>query len=425
MDYIRKVNQGEHFDVIIVGAGPGGICAAITLGRKGVKVLLIEASSMLGGYWTNVMMGITLDMKGKGGIPAEIARRLVSFGCATWVDDSSYSYDIESMKYLLDDLSVDAGISILFNSRVTAVQVESNRITSVLVDGIESFSFSSDFIIDGTGTGQIAYLAGCLFDRGYVNEDDMQPASLQSLVTGVPVELWHSDIHNPVQKKRFHDLLVEAGCSPSYPNPLLFTLVQDGYTYAFQINHEYNVKYDDAFGISEALIHARKEIYESVLALRKMKGWECLNLVTSAPYLGLRDTRRINGLYKITAEDGIAGKKFYDGVVPCNFCFDIHALDKNMADQDGYLKIDKTIKPYELPMRTMISADISNLFMVGRCICGDFDINSSYRVFGNAASTGQAVCLAIASISSNGSNRDVDGQRIAFQMAELGYNVGH
>lgn len=423
MQIVRNVQKGGHYDVVVAGAGPGGVSAAIALGRKGLNVLLVEASGSLGGCWTLAMMGITLDSGNKGGIPKEIASTLMRENKADWVDANSYTYDIEAMKYVLDELVISAGVHVLLSSQVNAVVVENNRIVSVLVDGPESFVFSSDYVVDGTGNGKVAALAGCSYEEGYDDKSVMQPASLQALVTGVPSALWKSDIHNHAQKKNFQALLRKVGVDPSYPNPLLFSLGKDGATHAFQINHEYGVGFDTARTLSEATIHARKEIYEAVKALKGLEGWRSLNLVATAPYLGIRDGRRIQGLYRITSKDGIEGRTFSDGVVPCSFCFDIHALNKHIASKTGSTKLTAKLKPYELPFRTMVSADITNLFMVGRCICGDFEIHSSYRVMGNAASTGEAVALAIASLPSGASNRDANGITLKKQMIELGYKL--
>lgn len=421
MQIVRNVQKGGHYDVVVAGSGPAGVTAAITLGRKGLNVLLVEASGSLGGCWTIAMMGITLDAGNKGGIPKEIASTLMRENKADWVDGNSYTYDIEAMKYVLDELVVSSGVHVLLYSQVNDVVVENGRIVSLLVDGPESFAISSEYVVDGTGNGKVAALAGCAYEEGYIDKSVMQPASLQALVTGVPSALWKSDIHNHTQKKNFQALLRKAGIDPSYPNPLLFSLGAGASTHAFQINHEYGVGVDNARTMSEATIHARKEIYEAAKALRNIEGWESLNLVATASHLGIRDGRRIQGLYRITSDDGINGRTFDDGVVPCSFCFDIHALDKHIASKTGSTKLTAKLKPYELPFRTMVSTDIANLFMVGRCICGDFEIHSSYRVMGNAASTGEAVGLAIASLSVGATNREANGVTLKKQMIELGY----
>ena len=74
-------------------------------------------------------------------------------------------------------------------------------------------------------------------------------------------------------------------------------------------------------------------------------------------------------------------------------------------------------------MRCLISKDIDNLFMVGRCISGDFEIHSSYRVIGPAFGMGEAVGVAISSLSKGSSNRSVDGEKVASIMKERGYKL--
>ena len=425
MDFIRNVECKEHYDVVVAGSGPGGVAAAITLGRLGKKVLLVESSACIGGYATAVMLGIILDMPGKGGIPREIFERLHSLGKAMWVDDKSYTYDIESMKYVLDAMVKESNVTVLLYSSVTATKVENGHISAILIDGPSPMAVSADWVVDGTGSGQVSFESGCEYFIGSENDVSVvQAASLQALVTGVPENLWHSEIHSREKKRQFKELLESVGHEPTYPAPLLFRLSMADPTCAFQINHEYNVRCDDPFRMSEATMEARKEIYESERDLKKKEGWETLTLVSTG-VLGLRDGRRIAGLYKLTGDDGAAGKKFYDGVVPCSFCFDIHATTKKEADKVGFQSIvTKTIKPYEIPMRCLISKDIDNLFMVGRCISGDFEIHSSYRVIGPAFGMGEAVGVAISSLSKGSSNRSVDGEKVASIMKERGYKLG-
>ena len=94
MQFVRNVKDGGHYDVIVCGAGPGGCAAAITAARLGKRVLLIDSAGCLGGYWTGGLMGISLDMPGKGGLPREIVDELTARRQAQWVDGASYTYDL-------------------------------------------------------------------------------------------------------------------------------------------------------------------------------------------------------------------------------------------------------------------------------------------------------------------------------------------
>lgn len=424
IQFVRDIPYKGKYDVVVCGSGPGGFSAALTLSRLGYKVLIVEAMGCIGGYATSAMMGILLDLYGKGGIPLELYKKLESLGKANMVDDKSYTYDIESMKYVMEGMLLDAGVNIVLYSRITSVNKQDDRITHILIDGPEAFSVSADWFIDGTGSGQIGFLSGCTFDEGSeIDSTIVQPSSLQALVTHVPEDKWNSNIHNREVKQKFRSLIENAGHVPSYPLPLLFKLVFNEETCAFQINHEYNVLCSDSFAISNATLHARREIFETERDLKKIEGWERLNLVATADQIGMRDGRRIRGLYKLTSDDGAEGKCFEDGVVPCSFCFDIHAINKKTADTTIETIVDKRIHPYEIPLRSMISRDVKNLFMVGRAISGDFEIHSSYRVMGPAMGTGEAVGLAISIADKNKGNEYIDGSKVKMMMKNRKYKL--
>jgi hypothetical protein len=365
-------------------------------------------------------MGISLDMPGKGGIPLEIVNRLLTLGAATWVDPTSYTYDIETMKVVLEQMVVEAGVDVLLYTRLTAVVVENRRIQAIRAEGMRSYCFLADWFVDGTGHGALSSMSGCSYDCGILGNDVRQPASLEALVTTVSTN-WVSDIHNRARKKELYNLFWEAGIKCSYPNPLLFKPAPISDTYVLAINHEYGVDGFDGLAVSQATIHARKEIFEAVKALRRLSGWEHLNLVTTSEQLGLRDNRRIHGQYCLTVHDAMQGTSFEDGVVPMHLCFDIHEVDRNQADSRKKIRAAMPSKPFQIPMRSLIPVDIDNLFLVGRCISGDFFAHSIYRVTCTAAATGEAVSLAIDSLPSSGKNHDTDGKAISYRMVERGY----
>ena len=143
MQFIRNVKDGGHYDLIVCGAGPGGTAAAIAAARSGKRVLLMDAAGCLGGYWTSGLMGISLDMPGKGGLPREIINKLLARDRAEWVDEKSYVYDIESMKLTLENMALEAGVEVLLYSRVTDAIVKNRRIEAILADGMTSMALTA------------------------------------------------------------------------------------------------------------------------------------------------------------------------------------------------------------------------------------------------------------------------------------------
>ena len=108
----------------------------------------------------------------------------------------------------------------------------------------------------------------------------------------------------------------------------------------------------------------------------------------SQEQIGIREGRRIKGRYTITSDDLITGAKFEDAVCRVNFNVDIHSLDGewDKSWSDAGVKV----KPYDIPLRSLIAKDVDGLMMAGRCISGDFFAHASYRVTGNAVAMGEA-----------------------------------
>jgi len=145
----------------------------------------------------------------------------------------------------------------------------------------------------------------------------------------------------------------------------------------------------DANAVTQATLEARNEVNQIINALRKTGGiWADVRIVNSAEQIGIREGRRIHGLYMLTKEDLLRGAQFEDGVCTVNFVVDVHALVK--GEGGGYGARGVKMKPYQIPLRSLIAKDVDNLMMAGRCISGDFYAHASYRVTGNAVPMGEA-----------------------------------
>lgn len=420
MEFIRRVRDGGYYDVIVCGAGPAGIGASLSAAQKGLHVLLLESAGCLGGCWTSGLMSIALDIIDKGGIPRSIMDRLMADSRAQWADSESYVYHVEAMKHLLEQMVKNAGVDISLFTRITDVKTENGRIESILADGFGSYAYRARWFVDATGHGTLSALAGCTYESGYPESGKKQPASLEALVSGVP-DFWQSDIHNPEKKRELNELFQSVGIKCTYPSPLLFQNGPSAKCWKLAVNQQFGVDIEKPQIITEATIDARDEIYRAVEALRTLPGWEGLTLVTTAEQIGLRDNRRIEGLYRITGEDCLAGRTFPDGVVPVRYFLDVHELSKEGHVKDG-VSNRKTL-PYQIPMRCLVSREIRNLFMAGRCLSGDFFAHSSYRMTNTACATGEAVGLAIASLPEEEDNTMADGVFVRGAMLDRGYTL--
>lgn len=418
MEFVREIPESGHYDLIVCGAGPGGTAAAISAARLGKRVLLVEAFGCVGGYLTSGLMGIALDMPGKGGIPREIIQRLLKQNAAQWADTKSYTYEIEAMKLLLETLLTDAGVDVLLYSKLTQVKTEGRRIAGIAVDGMIPQCFTADNYVDGTGHGILSWLSGCGFALGQEATGRQQPASLEALVVGVPKDRWQSDVHNPAVKQKLKDMLMRVGIDSTYPAPLLFELGPGSPIHKLAVNHQYRVTAEDNASAAKATLEARREINAAVQALRTLPGWERLTLVQTGEQLGLRDSRRVHGLQTVTVEDALCGRQFADSVAPVHFCMDVHKLapDYVPAKREQALRF----RPFTIPMGSLIARDMENLFLVGRCISGDFLAHSAYRTVNTAMAMGEAAGIAAAALQ-GASAHATDGGAIHREMLRRGY----
>ena len=396
----RAIPVADTADVVVCGGGPAGVAAAVSAARGGARTTLLEDAGCLGGVWTAGALSHIIDSANKDGIMAEILRRLNERATQLTTVD----YDVESMKLILEDLCVQAGVRIRLYTRVVAALTDENkRLTTVVTESKSGReAWRGKMFVDATGDGDLAARAGCGFDMGRESDGGTQPMSLMALLTGVDYSrLEAAGLARQAGKPHFNyqakmALLKEmrrAGIEPSYGAPTLFVIRRD--LYGLMTNHEYGVRCDDADGITGATLHARREINAVVDGLRRLGGpWERMRLIATAEQIGIREGRRIHGQYTLTADDLVRGARFDDAVCRATFCVDVHATDP--TKNRGYDDVGYTAKPYDIPMRSLVARDVRGLMMAGRCVSGDFIAHSSYRVTGNAVAMGEAAGRAAA-----------------------------
>jgi hypothetical protein len=382
----------KEADVVVCGGGPAGIAAAVACARQGADTVLIEMQGCLGGVWTSGLLSNLIDYQNKSGIMQELVTHLES-------SDAQYSakvYDAEYMKWILDQLCLEAGVDIRLHTRVVAAYKQSKNKLETLVT--ESFSgreaWQAKVFIDCTGNGDLGAYAGCDFAVGHPETGKTQPASLMAILVGLDEERLVEEgftrgrgQSSEASKRAFYQEIRRAGMEASYTMPTLFA-VRPGMI-AMMANHQYGVSVLDAAQVTAATLQARDEVHRIVNGLRALGGvWSNLRIATTGAQIGIREGRRIQGLYTLTSEDLIRGARFPDAVCRVTFNVDVHSLDKKAGGAYGSHSV--RAKPYDIPLRSLIARDVKGLMMAGRCISGDFFAHASYRVTGNAVAMGEA-----------------------------------
>lgn len=397
----REIPVVEHDDVIVCGAGPAGVAAAIAAARAGAKTRLLEVGGCLGGVWTAGLLSWILDAANKTGLMREMLDELSRRGASAKYG-SSIGYDVELMKLMLERMCIDAGVKVRLHTRVVAAaRDESGRLGLALTESKSGRqAWSADLFVDATGDGDLAARAGCGFDYGRPQSGEAQPLSMIVLLVGIRPEEMAPFVRGLAEpggernpKGRLLEELRRAGVDPSYARPTLF-YIREG-LFCMMANHEYGVSATDACAITEATMRARAEVHQLVDGLRSLGGvWQNVQIVATPEHIGVREGRRIHGLYEVTREDLIEGKQHDDAVCRVTFGVDVHSTDP--GKDKGIMKEGVRARPYDIPYRALIARDVDALLMAGRCISGDFIAHSSYRVTGNAVAMGEAAGTAAA-----------------------------
>jgi hypothetical protein len=403
----RELPLVNDVDVIVCGAGPAGVSAAISAARSGAKVRLFEWRGCLGGVWTAGLLGYLLDFN-KPGFARELLVKLQERGLRRGTSMSSICYEPEGMKLLLEELCVEAGVKFQLHTRVAAAFREGRRLTTIVTESKSGRqAWRAPVFIDTTGDGDLGALAGCEWDIGEAKDCPCQPMSLNALLVCKDAAALAPFLHGSdptkadgLAKDAFKDEIVRTGHFPSYSKPTLWQVRDD--LLLVMMNHEYGIKPFDAAQVTEATVRARAELHKIVHGLRQLGGpWDGIQIAATAEQIGVRDGRRIAGRYTVTKDDVVGGARFDDAVVRPTFSVDIHALTAEHNKKAAYTNAGFKVKPYDIPMRALIARDVDGLMMAGRNISGDFIAHASYRVTGNAAAMGEAagVVAAIAAAS--------------------------
>lgn len=432
MDNIKvKIRTGElpEYDVVVCGGGFAGAAAAINSARNGAKTLLIENGGELGGDITKGLVIQLLDPSDKGGLVRDIYEWLNQGGHTSARYGERYDshgkklpgtvVDLEYTKYYLERKCRDAGVEILYHSLAADVIMNGSDI-EYIVAATESgcFRVRAKCFIDATGNGVIAKLAGCRYECGHPETGQPQPAGSALFVTGMPEGTKESQ--NGRCKERLKEEMEAKGIKVSAEGIAVIQTAIDG-VWMLAFNSQFNVMPDDPLSLSKAQADARLECLEVFDAIKKLKGYENLQLLQTSSHIGIREGRRIIGKYRLDFDDITTGKRFDDAICLTKFGIDVHRIspDDKFEHSQG-----KRVVPYNIPFRALIPEGCDNLLLAGRCISGDFYAHSSYRVIGNVVATGEAAGWAAAEVSKTGFKvADIDGTKVSKYMESIGYKL--
>ena len=419
-----------QYDVVVVGGGPGGIPAAIAAARQGAKVLLVERNGFLGG---NMTIGLPLlaylDKDGNQvikGIAQEFIDRMTELGACSphhWcpMHDSVTIYNDEVFKVVALQMCMEAGVEILLYTQVIDTNVENGELKSVTLFGKgRKMEAEAKIFIDATGDGDVGYMAGARFEKGPDNNGKLQPPTLMCTIDGVDEEkvIAHLDAHpeetvladtierypgydasyyrsNPnhhvmVAFRKLFTELKEKDILPVDRDTLISIQTLEPGRVNLNCTRHKGIDGSDVRDLTKATIDGHFQNLKLIEVLREyIPGFENARLVRFYPFLGVRETRRFNGIDTLTESDLMNGVIDETTIGLGSYIIDIH-------DGAGASTICKKVMPYGIPYGSTVSADISNLMFAGRCGSMDSVAMSSLRVMPPLMAMGQGAGVGAA-----------------------------
>lgn len=401
----------RHADVVVVGGGPAGVAAAIAARQEGSKVLLIERYGFLGGTATSGMYGAFCGFYTSGELQEQIIK-----GCAEKVlellrqkdalmgpiksnDMVVLFYDLSTLKMVMDKMVLNAGADLMLHSQVYEVKTSGNKISSLKVvtkSGV--IEVDADFIIDASGDGDIAALAGEAFNE---NENALQPGSMMFKMSNVDI----NEVLPFVLSGQLKEAMAEADKTGQYKLPRLDGNIIPQPKQGQVIISFSRIQVDgtNEKSLTSAELEGRTQVEEcSNFLIDRIPGFKGAYVSEIATQIGIRESRRINGKYQLTLDDVLSGKKFNDSIGRCAWPVEKHLPGSKYTELTP-LKDDDF---YNLPFRSLIPKKTTNLLIAGRCSSATAGAQASSRVFAPSMAQGEACGIAASLCLKNNVNAE-------------------
>ena len=399
----RDLPVAGEYDVIVAGSGPAGVSAAITAGRMGVKVLLVEWANSVGGISTSGMMSHWTGSV-ESPLYTEILTRSAAKNEGAGHNRIVPQIDPENLKAVYLEMLAEANVTLLLYTFVCGVVMEGNRAAGIITESKSGRRvYKAKVIVDGTGDGDVAAYAGAEYTKGRESDGRMQPCTLMFKVAGVDLdravllgsfESTHQTEKGELQALAKEHIPYPAGHLLVYRSTLP-GIVTCNMTNCTEID---GTKAED---LTRAEIVCRSQMPAIVKYLREyVPGFENCYIISAASLMGVRETRHFKGMYTLNENDILTARVFDDWVVRgAHFNFDVHNLTGAGLDKTGVQHKWTQNKGYTIPYGCLVPEKIDGLLLSGRNISGTHIAHSNYRVMpicvGIGAASGAAAAVAV------------------------------
>lgn len=441
-----------EYDVVVVGGGMAGVGAAVAAGRAGAKTILIENTSALGGLATMGIVNIPLDFL--SGLGKELFDRLVAIN-GLWKRNT----DPEKHKLVFDRMVKEAGCDLLLVTPLVDTIVDGNTVKGVVVHTKEGRrSIMGKRFVDASGDSDLVYFAGGEVEVGREKDHMSMGCSLEFVLGGVDYDAYQASelrMKDPQWILMLSEAIAE-GKIPDIDNHLNWMTHipgrpehcgMDEVSICFaHSRYCFPTKNED---LTRMYLEGREQV--DILAKfikENIPGFEKSYLSYTGSLLGVRESRRIVGEYRVTGMD-IATGKHHDDVIAISYHgFDLHGFTASgnlkwfegvlpngerayisnaggwgsqLPPDDGTKRINmlellddpNTPYFYDIPYRALVHKRLENVLAAGRNLSSDVPGQSGTRLIMCCMSMGEAAGNACAlSLEDNVSVHDIDVKKL-------------
>lgn len=454
-------------DVLVVGGGPAGLAAALGAARAGASVILVERYGFYGGVITQSIMGsITwwryAETVDAGGVCADIEARAKEMGGsinlldatddpilkgllrdqaerAGLIKDGEPTYEIlrsELFKTVADTLVLEAGVTPVLHCYVVGALMEGDTIVGVVTESKSGRQvIRAQRVIDATGDADVAARAGAPFDLAPPAERmevttnfsmcnvDLPAFALYVAGQGRTMADWVDEAcadERDMLSTHVFQVFADAAAAGEIPDDVTIRAFPGGFTAEGQVLslnavHQYGVDCLDVMDLTRAEIEGRRRVSMAAEVLKKrVPGFEKAAVSMIGPSLGCRESRKIQGGYRLTEADVRGQARFEDSI----------GIFPEFLDAYGILCLPTTGRYFQVPYRATVPQGVENLLVAGRCVAGDKVSHAATRQMGCCMVTGQGAGVAAAlSLQAGTTVRDVDVPSVQSELTAQGVRL--
>jgi hypothetical protein len=389
-----KVKETGQFDLVVIGGGMAGTCAAISAARLGLKVALVQDRPVLGG---NNSSEVRVHLGGRINLePYPNLGNLVN-EIGPSKEGNARPYENYEDDKKLEAVRKEKNISLYLNCHANKVNMNDGQIESVQATNTQNgqkLQFSAPLFADCTGDATIGVLAGAKYLTGRENSkqfgETTAPEEGDEMTMGSSVQ-WFAEANT--EKSSFPDIKWGIEWDENKAEHLI----------RGDWNWETGMGIDQVNEFEHIRDYGLMVVYSNWSFLKNhsidKRKFEKHQLKWVAYIAGKRESKRLVGDYILRESDLVDHIVYPDGTAPTSWTIDLHYPDPENTKlfpgkEFKSIAKHKPIYPYPIPFRCLYSQNIPNLLMAGRNISVSHVALGTVRVMRATGMMGEVIGMA-------------------------------